>query len=268
MESLRFGRLAKEENINYMHPLIILFDIDKTLLLTKPKYYKEIRIETLNRFRKKHGINLPEKVYKDAENIAKDFSKCVKSNIKLEDELWNDLLNMYRQVEGEFIEEHNDMYSVFDGIRYVLKELRNRGYQLGTLSNGIYEIQEKKLIETGLYNYFDEDKIFVSEKLGVEKPEEQVYILVLENLGTDKKPYRVVFIDDNERNVSSARNVGMWGILSEWFCGGPELLIDKTKGNQNPSEIKIEVSNPMNILEVLDYMWIPKKEIFIVEKVI
>jgi len=55
------------------------------------------------------------------------------------------------------------------------------------------------------------DKIFVSGKLKMRKPHEDIYNYVLERIG--KKPEETVFIDDNPEFLETAKNLGMHTIL-------------------------------------------------------
>lgn len=55
------------------------------------------------------------------------------------------------------------------------------------------------------------DKIFVSGKLKMRKPHEDIYLYTLDKLG--KKPEEVVFIDDNPEFIETAKRLGMHTIL-------------------------------------------------------
>lgn len=55
------------------------------------------------------------------------------------------------------------------------------------------------------------NKIFVSGKLKMRKPHEDIYKYVLEKIG--KKPEETVFIDDNPEFVETAKRLGMHAIL-------------------------------------------------------
>ncbi|HBG81433.1 TPA: hypothetical protein DDW69_01185 [candidate division CPR2 bacterium] len=57
------------------------------------------------------------------------------------------------------------------------------------------------------------DKIFVSAKLKMRKPNEDIYKYILEKLSLNAN--ETVFIDDNIENIQTSRNIGMSGILFE-----------------------------------------------------
>ncbi len=62
-----------------------------------------------------------------------------------------------------------------------------------------------------LEEIFDKDKIFVSANIGMVKPNEDIYLYVLNKIG--KKPEEVVFIDDKQENTEAAKKLGMHAIL-------------------------------------------------------
>lgn len=55
------------------------------------------------------------------------------------------------------------------------------------------------------------DVIVISNEIGVIKPDPKIYLLTLERLGL--QPQETIFIDDQEKNVIGAEQVGMCGIL-------------------------------------------------------
>lgn len=55
------------------------------------------------------------------------------------------------------------------------------------------------------------DKIFVSGKLKMRKPNEDIYLYVLKKIG--KRPEETVFIDDNPEFIETAKRLGMHTIL-------------------------------------------------------
>lgn len=55
------------------------------------------------------------------------------------------------------------------------------------------------------------DRIFVSAEIGAAKPDPAIYQFVFQEL--EKKPEEIVFVDDFEVNVTSARELGMQAIL-------------------------------------------------------
>jgi FMN phosphatase YigB (HAD superfamily) len=58
---------------------------------------------------------------------------------------------------------------------------------------------------------FDKDKIFVSCKMKMKKPDTKIYEEALKKLG--RKPEETIFVDDRETNLVSPQKLGMNVIL-------------------------------------------------------
>lgn len=67
-----------------------------------------------------------------------------------------------------YLEKLTETVELVDDIKDVLKELKHKGYELYCASNGIYKMQVHRLKKANLYQYFNQ--IFVSDKIGYEKP--------------------------------------------------------------------------------------------------
>jgi len=81
--------------------------------------------------------------------------------------------------------------------------LEKKGYLLGLLSNA--EAPAAKFFFDQDYLHFD--AVVFSSMVGYEKPEQKIYRLLLDELGT--KPEETIFIDDLEKNVQGARQAGL-----------------------------------------------------------
>jgi len=101
-------------------------------------------------------------------------------------------------------------YRWLDGIERLLSELRERGTPMHTMSNypSWYRWIEAEL-ELSRYLPWT----FVSCETGLRKPAQAAYKNAAETLGV--APERCVFVDDREKNVSAAREVGMRGVVFE-----------------------------------------------------
>jgi putative hydrolase of the HAD superfamily len=88
--------------------------------------------------------------------------------------------------------------------------LRNAGYTVGLLSNAIPNT-EQEIRENGGYAPFD--FLVISCKVGTAKPEIAIYQQALAHL-PGILPSEIVFIDDQERCLTPAREMGMHTILA------------------------------------------------------
>jgi putative hydrolase of the HAD superfamily len=81
-------------------------------------------------------------------------------------------------------------------------------YTLAILSNSDL-LNSSKYTERGWYSYFDH--LILSHELGIVKPDKRIYEITLSKLGLPGD--QCIFIDDQERVLSPARELGMETIL-------------------------------------------------------
>ena len=86
----------------------------------------------------------------------------------------------------------------------IIKKLKNLGYKVYLLSN-LKEIDYEKFIKHFDISIFDE--LFLSFKLGMLKPNDDIYQHVINKLNT--KPENIYFFDDNKENVEGAIKNGI-----------------------------------------------------------
>lgn len=108
----------------------------------------------------------------------------------------------------------------FTEVIKLAKDLSRLGMRTAILSNTI-EPHAKALQEAGLYDSFD--AVLLSHKIGLRKPNTDIYEYALGTLGTN--PETTIFIDDDPENTRSASQVGIHGIT---FVS-PEQLIDSLR---------------------------------------
>ena len=92
----------------------------------------------------------------------------------------------------------------------VVKSLKDKGFTLTLLSN-TNELHYSELYKTAATFLDKFDKIFLSYEIGLTKPSSEIYRYVLDKLYTSAD--KVVFIDDSEENVLSARKLGIKAYL-------------------------------------------------------
>src|SRR4051812_29499133 len=84
-----------------------------------------------------------------------------------------------------------------------LRCLRSAGLRLGILTNGPSSGQRHKLVATGLAGEVDD--VFISEEIGVGKPDERAFRIALEVLGAQPSDSAMSGIDSRP---TSARQCG------------------------------------------------------------
>ena len=96
-----------------------------------------------------------------------------------------------------------------DTIQLVKQLALSRRYSLATINNEILELNQYRIEHFGLRDYFP--VFFSSCFLGLRKPDEAIYRLVLEV--TQRAPADCIFIDDREVNLECPRELGLTTIL-------------------------------------------------------
>lgn len=155
--------------------------------------------------------------------IKRDYLMGKYFNLDIEKGLFNDL----------FVKFLYDEIEMVDGIEDLLLYLSDK-YKIFTASNGIYEMQENRLKKSNLDKYFDE--IFVSEKIGYEKPDKKFFqkIMDLTKFSNDD----LIMIGDSiKSDIIGAKNSK---IKSIYFNKEDKKISDEnfTYQVKNLSEIK------------------------------
>jgi len=199
----------------------IIFDLDDTLY-----DYQFLHNEAINALEKyvgeRYGV-APEQ-FRSAWRIAREETKqaqgntaashnrmlyCQKTLEKLKLLPAYGALEMYEVYWG-YILAH---MSLREGAAELLTECRNRGLKIGICSDLTAHIQHCKLKALGISAYID--CLVTSEEVGVEKPDQRVFQLILKKLAC--APDDVLYIGDSlERDVYGAEACGI-SVL--WFLG-------------------------------------------------
>ena len=104
----------------------------------------------------------------------------------------------------EFKNKYVNNNKFFNDTIEIIKKLKNLGYKVYLLSN-LKEIDYEKFIKHFDVSIFDE--LFLSFKLGMLKPNDDIYQYVINKLNT--KSENVYFFDDNKENVDGAIRNGI-----------------------------------------------------------
>ena len=113
------------------------------------------------------------------------------------------------ELAREFRRDRRSRHVLLDGARDVLTELAGR-YQLAMVTNGVPDIQWRKIEMLDLKRYFQ--TILISGELGFGKPDLKIFEMALEELRTP--PTQAVMVGNSRgRDVQGARNAGIRAIL-------------------------------------------------------
>ena len=113
---------------------------------------------------------------------------------------------------------------VYDDVYEVLRDLSKTDILLGVISAGLAVKQAEKLVRLKIYSYLDPRAIFISDQIGINKPNPKLYVRACEDSGV--KPAEAMYVGDNPRgDVDPCRAIGMttvWHQRSGRFEIGPD----------------------------------------------
>jgi len=146
---------------------------------------------------------------KEMEKIHPDVSKGKRP---LEDMFKLAMREQNRFVEMNFlVKVFRESYAKHSPIDFrmigLVKKLRKK-YNVFALSN-TSKLRSSVDRKRGLFNNFD--RVFLSCDIGMLKPDKRIYYYVLRKTGFKSK--EVLFIDNDKKNIASAKKVGMNVIL-------------------------------------------------------
>ena len=187
---------------------IIESDLKITISSSGDKYYRKIRRKlSSGRISAREFLeSLFEKYYYPYQNIEGTLPPK-KVNIDYYLELWFELYSKLTHLSSDMAE--------------VIERLHQAGYIVSLMSN-TFDIHAKSNMLKGFYDIFD--YVFLSNEIGLIKPEMEKYKYVLKKL--DTKPKSCVFIDDKIRNLVPARELGIIVLRFESFDKFKEQLKD------------------------------------------
>lgn len=81
----------------------------------------------------------------------------------------------------------------------------NNNIFIGIITNGPYEHQKNKIKNLGLYEWFTEKNIFISEKVGITKPNKGIFDIAKKSSNTEN----IYYIGDSFKNdIEGSKNAG------------------------------------------------------------
>lgn len=96
-----------------------------------------------------------------------------------------------KKINKEYLDTLTYNVFIIDGIEDVLKYLKDKGYKLYIITNGVKKTQVSRWNKTNLMQYFD--GAFISEDIGYFKPQKQYFDYVIKEIGdNDLRNYLVI----------------------------------------------------------------------------
>lgn len=190
----------------------LLFDADDTLLDFKEaeksafyKMLKEVGIEPTPLLHQRYSeINQSvwerfEKgiVTKDEIGYLRYFEFVKDRNLNVDPSLLDSTYHRLLGLEG----------GIFENADKVCSELCDRGYIISIVTNGYADTQKSRMSLSGLNPYIS--KLYISEELGVQKPETEFFNKVFEDIGCFDKEKYLIIGDSLTSDILGGKNAGI-----------------------------------------------------------
>jgi putative hydrolase of the HAD superfamily len=207
----------------------VLFDIDDTLYSTTE--FARVARRNAVRAMVAAGLDLSEAVVlRELEEVLAEFS----SNY---DHHFDQLLRRLRPkalarvnpaliVAAGVAAYHDTKFrelKPFDDVIPLLSALRAAGVITGIVTHGWTIKQAEKIVRLGLLPHLDKQAVFISDQLGISKPNPKIYALALRDLGLEA-PEAMYVGDSPSHDVTPPKSLGMkavWARRASRFKPGP-----------------------------------------------
>lgn len=198
-------------------PQAILFDIDDTLFSTS-EFARKARRNAV-RAMIAAGLDLPEElVLKELEEVIAEFSSNYEHHYD----------KLLQRLRGQSVPRANPALIVASGVAAyhdtkfrelapfpdvlpLLRELKAAHVRTGIVTHGLTVKQAEKIVRLGLMPYLDTRAIYISDQIGISKPNPKLYLAALRDL--QLHPGEVVYVGDSpEHDVAPPQSLGMIAI--------------------------------------------------------
>lgn len=132
------------------------------------------------------------------------------------------------------------------GADELLRELKRRGYPLALVGDGPAATFYNNLAPYGLYQLFD--AYAFSERVGVCKPQPQIFLAALQQLEIDRQDYgRVIMVGNYlARDIKGANDLGLISVWLDWSPRRPKIPADTSEVPQ------FTIKTPFQLLQVIE----------------
>ncbi len=192
----------------------VLFDIDDTLFSTTV-FASRARQEAVRAMVRMGLAASEEEVFRELQEVLREFGSNYSQHYqKL-------LMRLPRAVLGNLnaalvesagvVAYHDTKFGSlepFPDVLPLLAKLQGVGIQTGIITHGWTIKQAEKLIRLGILPHVDPEAVFISDQVGISKPNPKLYALALERLGLE--PQQVMYVGDNlEHDIAPPASLGI-----------------------------------------------------------
>ncbi|WP_169891230.1 HAD family hydrolase [Litchfieldia alkalitelluris] len=124
--------------------------------------------------------------------------------------------NISRSQAAKFQGEYDvalQQISLFKDVPQILNSLKSNGFQIGLITNGPVQHQKNKIKALGLVQYFSTECIFISDEVGIAKPDPRLFELAAQKLSLSAN--EVLYVGDTWINDIIGPSKAGWNTV--WF---------------------------------------------------
>ncbi|PLV59896.1 YjjG family noncanonical pyrimidine nucleotidase [Thermotoga sp. KOL6] len=137
-----------------------------------------------------------------------------------------------REIAIDYLEALSEEAYFLPGAEEFLEEMKEKGYRMAAVTNGIRFVQENRSRKLNLDRFFE--FVLTSEEAGFEKPDPRIFWLALERMNLKK--CEIVYVgDDLKSDLEGARNAGIDFIL---FSPEINIIVENCHVARNFEELK------------------------------
>lgn len=107
----------------------------------------------------------------------------------------------------DYIKYYEEVLSANPALLKIIKTSRLLNTTIGVISNGYGPMQRRRLKVVGLERYFDNKLVFISDEIGIEKPDERIFILAENAIGLPSLQL-VMYGDDYKNDIEPTKKRG------------------------------------------------------------
>lgn len=230
----------------------IFFDIDDTLYSTHSfaMRAREASVDAmlamgLRADRRVVLRELAEVVHEFSSNYEHHFDKLL-SRLPLDATLG---LNFALLVSAAVVAYHETKFrelTAYDDVTEVMRILHRTGITLGIISSGITLKQAEKIVRLRVHRFIDPRAIFISDQVGIGKPNPKLYTRAAERIGA--QPHETMHVGDHPVNDVDGANAA--GMISVW--NRREGLHSPEEGETRPRHV---IDNFWDLLDLVQNVY-------------
>jgi len=195
----------------------IIFDLDNTIL-----DFSDTEERSLKKIIDAYNLPYTNETVTTYKEINHDLWRKLEQGIITREQLFTSRFALFletydiqvdgKKVDAVFSESLGQGYKMMEHAHELMTALKNNGYQLYAGSNGVAEIQWQRMKGAGITHFFEE--VFISEEIGVEKPDPQFFDHIFDTLNDHTKEEFLMVGDSLTSDIKGANNAG---IDSVWY---------------------------------------------------